>query len=166
VLLNSQLVAAAVERPTNRWAPPGIGRLACLTGEAVPQAPGSSVRPAESYVVSQYDCATPVKPQKKQIAIDRPSSGRCSTMPDHRRCLVWSDSVVQFGIECPIATNQCCPMAGHWRSCSYRKMGHPSLLQTSCRQRRYTANGCLRFFLVTLRGAKTTGRPYIATKQT
>jgi hypothetical protein len=48
------------------WAPPGIGRVACFTGEAVPQAPGSWVRPAESCVVSQYNCAPPVKPQKKK----------------------------------------------------------------------------------------------------
>jgi hypothetical protein len=46
------------------WAPPGTGRVACFTGEAVPQTPGSWVRPAESRVVSQYDCAPPVKPQK------------------------------------------------------------------------------------------------------
>jgi hypothetical protein len=39
--------------------------VACFTGQAVPQAPGSWVRPAESRVVSQYDCAPPVKPQKK-----------------------------------------------------------------------------------------------------
>jgi hypothetical protein len=45
--------------------PPGIGRVACFTGEAVPQAPGSWVRPAESCVISQYDCAPPVEPQKK-----------------------------------------------------------------------------------------------------
>jgi hypothetical protein len=37
-----------------------------FTGEAVPQAPGSWVRPAESCVVSQYNCAPPVKPQKKE----------------------------------------------------------------------------------------------------
>jgi hypothetical protein len=42
-----------------------IGVVACFTGEAVPQAPGSWVRPAESCVVSQYNCAPPVKPQKK-----------------------------------------------------------------------------------------------------
>jgi hypothetical protein len=32
---------------------PGIGRVACFTGEAAPQAPGSWVRPIESRMASQ-----------------------------------------------------------------------------------------------------------------
>jgi hypothetical protein len=56
------------------WAPPGIGRVACFTGEAVPQAPSSWVCPAESCVVSQCDCAPPVKPQKKQHKHATPQS--------------------------------------------------------------------------------------------
>jgi hypothetical protein len=35
------------------WAPPGIGCVACFTGEAAPQAPSSWVRPIESRVASQ-----------------------------------------------------------------------------------------------------------------
>jgi hypothetical protein len=42
---------------------PGIGRVVCFAGEAVPQATGSWVRPNELCVVSQYSSAPPGKPQ-------------------------------------------------------------------------------------------------------
>jgi hypothetical protein len=48
-------------------------------GPCVPQAPGSWVRPAESCVVSQYNCAPPVKPQKK-------TQGPCAKLQARAAC--------------------------------------------------------------------------------
>jgi hypothetical protein len=44
---------------TRCWAPPGIGCVACFTGEAAPQAPGSYARVTATCVASQWDSASP-----------------------------------------------------------------------------------------------------------
>jgi hypothetical protein len=58
-----------------------VGCVRCFTGEAVPQAPGSWVRQAESCVVSKYECAPPVKPQKMSASRLRGATAATALVP-------------------------------------------------------------------------------------